>query len=444
MSFNVSALDTFRNANLGGQDAIANLGQGDKIVKKNDYHGAIGAMFRGKETKAANNAVRTELLRSLGNAFGLEGVGRDDKGVTTFSEAFIDKLAKLIGPAFKREDFGIDKNGIVTSGKPLTQRRITAIIKEATLVGRGDYDHATYKARLDYVTGKLAAMKVPNTMIYAKEAAIRHFEKVAKLMDFAKNDLPDLISDNIFYDPKSADDDDASAEVRSKYVLNNRLNGNVKEEPLTSISMVTNYLSDSVSELFHIQENILAGEKNMAHFSDLKDPKQQITDYLTRTIQAFVSTSLDAFIDAEKAGKTEAYLSYLGGTWPCVEGKTTGITEFRLTTCPPDDTGPVATHDKDQPLNQCIGREIAAIMQSNPNAQEWKDVAAQVKTNLVGVIRPIDVPEMHVTKLNDGEELTTYEFKPLLGETGKPVVRAITEADIDALGEAVMDTILFG
>ena len=27
MSFNVSALDTFRNANLGGQDAIANLGE---------------------------------------------------------------------------------------------------------------------------------------------------------------------------------------------------------------------------------------------------------------------------------------------------------------------------------------------------------------------------------------------------------------------------------
>lgn len=68
------------------------------------------------------------------------------------------------------------------------------------------------------------------------------------------------------------------------------------------------------------------------------------------------------------------------------------------------------------------------------------------KCRLLGVVvdRPIDIPEKHVTKLTDGEELTTYEFKPLLGETGKPVIRAITEADIDALGEAVMDTILFG
>ncbi len=96
MSFNVSALDAFRNVNLGGDNAIANLGQGDKVVKKNDYHGAIGAMFRGKETKAANNAVRAELLRSLGNAFGFEGVGRNAKGVTTFSEADIDALGEAV------------------------------------------------------------------------------------------------------------------------------------------------------------------------------------------------------------------------------------------------------------------------------------------------------------------------------------------------------------
>ena len=37
MSFDISALGAFRNANLGGQDAIANLGQGDKVVKKNDF-----------------------------------------------------------------------------------------------------------------------------------------------------------------------------------------------------------------------------------------------------------------------------------------------------------------------------------------------------------------------------------------------------------------------
>ncbi len=56
-------------------------------------------------TRAANNAARTEFLRSLGNAFGLEGIGRNDKGVTTFSKDFMDKLEKLLGPDFKRDAF---------------------------------------------------------------------------------------------------------------------------------------------------------------------------------------------------------------------------------------------------------------------------------------------------------------------------------------------------
>ena len=63
---------------------------------------------------------------------------------------------------------------------------------------------------------------------------------------------------------------------------------------------------------------------------------------------------------------------------------------------------------------------------------------------LVGVIRPIDVPEIVTSRGKDGEELVEHKFRPLVGETGKPVVRAITEADIDAIGPAVLDTILYG
>ena len=257
----------------------------------------------------------------------------------------MDKLAKLLGPEFKRDDFGVGADGTVTSGRPLTQRRISAIMKQAAIVGKGEYNHDKYK------------------------------------------------------------------------------------------------------ELFHIAENILAGEKGIgfrAILSDLTDPKTQITEYLTRTTQAFVMTSIDLFIDAEKAGKALDFMKMLSTTWPCVEGMTTGLTEYRLENIPMDDAAPIATHDKDQPLNQCIGREIAAIVKTNPNIEKWEDVAAQVKKNLIGVIRPIDLPEKQVTKTKEGEELVEYKFKPLLGDTGKPVIHAITEADIDALGEAVMETILNG
>ena len=176
MTFNIKAFDAFRNAKLQGDDAIANIGKDNAVTQKGTYHGKLGAIFRVSSTKAANNAARTELLRSLGDAFGLEGIGRNAKGVTTFSKDFMDKLAKLLGPEFKREDFEIASDGTVKSGKPLTQRRISAIIKQATLVGKGEYDYDTYKTKLAYVKAQIAALKVNSTEDYIKTAAVKHFE----------------------------------------------------------------------------------------------------------------------------------------------------------------------------------------------------------------------------------------------------------------------------
>ena len=172
---------------------------------------------------------------------------------------------------------------------------------------------------------------------------------------------------------------------------------------------------------------------------------KQIKEYLERAITAFVAISVDTWFDAKEAGKTDEYLTMLSNTWPCIEGRTTGITEFRLENLPVDDDGPVATHDNDQALNQCIGREIAALAKKGAKADEWADVADAVKKNLVGTIRPIDVP-VKTGEIEDefGEKVTTYKFEPLLDSEGNPVVRKITEEDVDRLGEAVMSTILNG
>ena len=132
VNFNSAAMGAFRNVNLGGADSIANL-DGKGGVKKNDELGNfIGKMFRASGTKDNNNAARTALLKSLGQAFGLAGMTVKD-GKTTFSREFMDKLEQLLGPAFKRADFGIGADGSVKSGKPLTQRRITAILGAAKL-----------------------------------------------------------------------------------------------------------------------------------------------------------------------------------------------------------------------------------------------------------------------------------------------------------------------
>ena len=138
MSFKISELNAFSKATLGPSDnAIANVTGGGRIVQKNKYWTWVGKVFRMTGTKNANNAVRTELLSALGRAFEInEGIGSNGEGKTTFSTRFMDRLSELLGPAFKRDDFGIRPDGAVDSGKPLTKRRITAILNRAKLVGQ--------------------------------------------------------------------------------------------------------------------------------------------------------------------------------------------------------------------------------------------------------------------------------------------------------------------
>ncbi len=130
IQFNPNALSAFSNVNFGRDDAIANLGDGNGLVHNGDRGFGIFAKIRFSSTKANNNAVRTELLRALGQAFNLQGVG-EQGGRTTFSQEFMNKLEEILGPDFKRGDFGIDANGEVKSGKPLTQRRIQAVYNAA-------------------------------------------------------------------------------------------------------------------------------------------------------------------------------------------------------------------------------------------------------------------------------------------------------------------------
>ena len=132
IQFDSKALDVFRNAQFGNANAIANINKanGGSLVQKGKLGGPIAKMFRSSATESRNNAVRTELLKALAKTFRLEGDIVDEFGCTNFSPEFMDKLSKLLGPAFKREDFEIDRRtGKVASGKPLTARRITAILK---------------------------------------------------------------------------------------------------------------------------------------------------------------------------------------------------------------------------------------------------------------------------------------------------------------------------
>ena len=73
IQFNPNALSMFSGVNFGNDNAIANLGGYDKLVQKDKLGLFLWKPFRSDDTEKRNNAVRTELLKALGQAFDLQG-----------------------------------------------------------------------------------------------------------------------------------------------------------------------------------------------------------------------------------------------------------------------------------------------------------------------------------------------------------------------------------
>ena len=118
IEFNSNALSQFRNVNFNDDNAIANL-DGKGLKANGKLGNFIGKMFRATKTENRNNAVREELLRSLGQAFGLSGLMKAEGNRVAFSPEFMQKLEKLLGSdILKTGDFKIDRNGPAPSATP--------------------------------------------------------------------------------------------------------------------------------------------------------------------------------------------------------------------------------------------------------------------------------------------------------------------------------------
>ena len=174
IQFNADALSRFSNVNFGDNDAIANLDGGNGLVQNEKLGFILTRKFRSSTAERQNNAVRTELLKSLGRAFGLTGFNEDND---TFTDQFMNRLEEILGPAFKRGDYGIT-NGVVDSGKPLTQRRIQAV----------------YNAATAYASENGAVNNVGAVANQANGANIRKFQDVSALL--CGRDIAQIVGDN--------------------------------------------------------------------------------------------------------------------------------------------------------------------------------------------------------------------------------------------------------
>ena len=309
IQFDLNALSRFSNVNFGDNDAIANLDGGNGLVQNEKLGFILTRKFRGSTAEKQNNAVRTELLKALGNAFGLnEGVVVNN-GKTTFTDQFMNRLEEILGPAFKRGDFGI-KNGVVDSGKPLTQRRIHAIVKAARAKGGAEaYDGTTYLAKVDYIKGLIKGKGGLDGA--AKQSALDFFDvKIRNTINFLDEEF-----EGLSYAKVGRNNGDFQKYINEKTGLD------VDVDKIFSDLHAKNAIKDAALE----NDRVV----NIDDIDDIADKTfEPVKQKVGELLKDLVKKSVDLFIHTTESKHGEMYKSVTGIV--STEGESVEVTLSRL------------------------------------------------------------------------------------------------------------------
>ena len=470
MAININALDMFRTSAQWDGKGIANLDGDDGIKQVGRYKGPLGKLGRTKTEEAENNKVRTELLKALGNAFDLSGMTETD-GKVTFTKAFMDTLEQLLGTDFKRDDFKMDREGNVTSGRPLTARRITAIIakvEEAAAGGTGktkstgsagktvgagktgavaqkpaksvtggirnDKAYAPYVAKLDIIKKDLAKLD-KDTYKHVHS----FFGRVDKTLDYIYNEVdverekesapdPSGIRNDQEYEFKREFDELKEGE-RPKYEFYNNKTGKFE-------AMEGKAFSDYLW-------NRLGGGLLHTERADFRKGESEdvapLRKYVVDNLRLFVMKSIDTYLACKDAGKLEEFYKHLEKPGACIEDQCVNMISFEGKHLTADNALSVDEVKEleriaDQAKAPEVNRQIADIFDDLNRKEPWfqakeefdDDVAKALEGKLLG-------KTCTITKMN-----SDHTFSPVM-ENDKPVVRKLTPEDIRTFGKMIFD-----
>jgi len=482
IEFNSAALQLFRTAQFDDANAIARLGDG-KIGSGGTWSRSIKILGRTDSEKTANNRVREELLRCLGNAFHLGGFKENADGSVEFSREFMDRLSDLLGRDLKAGDFGISGNGgKVSSGKPLTQRRITAILKRAEQVGLGapesggrtggkagavnPFDeplpgymdnaeknpfYRDYASKLQIMKEELGVANLSDRELTQKGKENKAFSFIAKAnagLKFLMNELdvskkranrPDssCLRDNPAWQFHQEIAEEGEEFQGSKFEY--RDPATHEFVPLKGTAGYSTFLSTQIAGgLIHLDRAPFREEES--------NSVESLRKYIVDTLKLFVMKTIDLYFESKAMGKEEEYLRFLSvDPGACMEDKGLKLVEFESNVLYSADSMSAEEKRKAEELERIadlapgkseppksaekmIYAEIDRLNRQDAkygNSENWADFADEIKKVLVGTSATIVVPV--------GKGPGLREFTPLQ-EDGKDVVRPLTEADIDRLG----------
>ena len=428
IEFNAAALNAFRNAQFQNENTVTNL-DGKELKASGTFHGGniFRTIGRSGDEKRANNEIRTELLRALGQAFGIDGM-EEKNGKVTFSKDFMVRLKEILGDdVLKSGDFQLNGDGAVTSGRPLTQRRITAIMNKAAIVGRGEFNVKDYEAKLTAIKKDLAML---NTDSGFNTAFVDYFKFVEQSLNFLKNDIDNLVIENEVWAVNDLLEGDNTNVPR--YLINQTDPKTGKKIPLMNRGDLRDFLgTNMVKGLFHTEQY-----PNIPARIDTPEAKKALMDYIRTTTETFVQGAIDLYLDAKEAGMVPQLITQWNeAPAACMDAKAEEPNKLReelgLLTDAQLDVKFATTHTNTTKLDDCLYQEINVAKEKRkvrkmPEAKGWNDIAAAVKKTLVGEKRPI------VTLDENGG------LVPLM-ENGQQVVREVTAEDIDKIGPACCD-----
>lgn len=473
IQFDTTKIAAFRNLTLKNETTIANLDGKGGIKAHGNYTGWFSSLSRSDEECKANNAARTALLKSLGQAFGLEGVSEKD-GLVTFSKGFMDRLTQILGnEVFKRDDFKVRADGIVKSGRPLTKRRIEAIVNKAIMVSSTNFDTAIFRMKMDVIKKELGIYglskeELENKMI--KKNALRMFVIADQGLNVLENKLflaHQIVDKNTHemitvYGPKNDRRDNSFIRVNPDYLYYKESGMSTKGVDMYQLAcgdgMYTAYTkSDRDVELrkflpgqvFHLER---------AH-SDGKTPEdmEKLKKYIFGTIQLVVQKMIDLYFESKAQGKLNAFMGFLAySPGACMEDKGLHLSNFEISNLKNDTTDNVgmskeeiAEYERIADLKQSadapapktddlvygVINSLYMTDDSFKTKDDWaKDFAVPVKEKLVG-------KTAQIMRIELDEERNEYKFTPMLDLNNQPVVRPLTAEDIDEMGRACLHNV---
>ncbi len=441
------SLNNFNNIHFKNADTIVNVRNNGEI-KSNGKLGGMFRFMRSSEAKAQNNEARTALLKSLADSFGLKYQDKGN-GKVSFSNDLLNKLEKLIGPEFKKGNFALNSKGEVSSGKPLTQRRVSAIMKNAKVFESTGFNVEVYRSKLNAIKkdlglgdlsnlsnkqlNDLAMSKGDNSNLY------RMFISIEKSLNFLEKELNDCVKLNYNYEAEidiGDIDPDEKLPFSQMFEYKDPKTGNYK--PLADLNdwNATVLMPKVNGNLIHVENAKMYNSEGLGTVDGLKK-------YIKDTIQMYVKSGIDSFIESKAHNKMEALKNHCiedGGA--CMEdqgkkfykymqdnfeAKVDKKLESELEAAILGSNKPEVL----EPIQKQMEKELVIIFTANPD--ESKENCLKVlEEKFIGK----SVPMVKAGEKKNGMTELEFEMKD-----GNFVVKNLTKEDVDMIGTIVYNNI---